>query len=1267
MNDLQTTIVRYVYFLNFFNSLNFFNFKNYVYYFHFPKSVYYFNFLNSLNFFNFKKMAYEYSEDGLIETATQQVLEELGWEVKYAWRKETLGQGGLLGRENKSEVILKRYLLAALQTLNPALPEAAYQQAIEQIAQKSADKSLANSNKEKYELLKEGVSVSFTNKKGELEKKRLRVFDFKDYEKNHFLAVRQLEIVGELYNRRPDVIGFVNGIPLVFFELKAHHTDLRNAYTDNITDYKDAIPTVFHCNAFIVLSNGTDAKVGTITSPYKFYLDWKRITEAEEGIVSLDTMLRGTCSKQNVMDIFENFLLFDESGGDVIKIMAKNHQFIGVNKVIEKAQNIEELKGRLGVFWHTQGSGKSYSMVFISQKIHRKFGGSYTFLIVVDRSELERQLYDTYTGVGAVTSKNVVAKNRENLRELLKENHRYVFTLIHKFSIDPKVENEYPLITDRKNIIVISDEAHRTQAGTFAQNMRFSGIPNASYLGFTGTPIIKDEEELTKNIFGEYVSVYDFKRAIEDGATLPLRYLNKGEKLGIENPDLDAKMIEILEQENIDDEQKRKLTYLFKKDYVVLTAHKRLDAIAKDLVWHFNERGYQGKAMFVALDKATAVRMYDLIQTHWKSYVLDLEKRIEKADDTQAQQTLKQKLKKVKETEVCVVVSPEQNEVDNFRQMDLDIATHRKKMVERDLEKEFKDEENPFRLAIVCAMWITGFDAPCVSTVYLDKPIKGHTLMQTIARANRVYDDEKENGLIVDYGNVYKQLEKAYAIYGEGGSDNANKNKNNEDTQAQQTLKQKLKKVKETEVCVVVSPEQNEVDNFRQMDLDIATHRKKMVERDLEKEFKDEENPFRLAIVCAMWITGFDAPCVSTVYLDKPIKGHTLMQTIARANRVYDDEKENGLIVDYGNVYKQLEKAYAIYGEGGSDNANKNKNNEDTTERPFELLEDLAAELNENIRATKGYLKELGFDLEDLSAATVKPMEKIANIKKAVDCVCLNESTRTTFEIMARGVFRKYKALFPEEQAKPFVRQFNAIEAIYQQLNQQTKSANVIDIILQLQQVVNESILLDNSMVKENEGVYIDLSKLDFAKLKAAFAKVERKNTLVYDLQSAVERKLEQMLKENPLRLEFYDRYKSIIDDYNKGKTLEDTLKAFDNLNDFIQDLNVEDARAMRENLTQESLAIFDLLRADKELTNAELKDVKKVATDVLEKLKAEKLNVERWRESQQITAQVKTLIFNTLQWLPQQSYSDTDVNEKTSNVYQHIYVNYPNGMRAAA
>lgn len=1060
-------------------------------------------------------MSNEYSEDNLVEAAAQQALEDLGWTVKYAWQKETFGEKGLLGREDKSEVILKRYLLKALVKLNPDLPNVAYQHAIDQIIQKAADKTLVQINKEKYTLLTKGVDVSFTNEKGELVKKKLQIFDFENPTENDFLAVRQLEVVGELYNRRPDVIGFVNGIPLVFFELKAHHTDLRNAFTDNLTDYKDTISQVFHSNAFIILSNGTDAKIGTVTSPYKFFNEWKRIEEDEEGIVSLDTMLRGTCDRNRLMDLFENFILFDDSDGDLIKIIAKNHQFIGVNKVLNKAKNIEELKGKLGVFWHTQGSGKSYSMVFIAQKIHRKFGGSYTFLLVTDRTELERQLYDTFTGVGAVTEKNVIAgsKNgisgREHLRELLSENHRYVFSLIHKFSIDPKSETEYPEITNRSNIIVISDEAHRTQAGTFARNMRFHGIPNASYLGFTGTPIIKEELELTKNIFGEYVSVYDFKRAIEDGATLPLRYLNRGEKLGIENPQLDEKMAGLIENEDLDDDQRRKLEREFKRDYPVLTSEKRLSAIAKDLVWHFNERGYQGKAMFVALDKPTAVRMYDLVMKYWPDYVADLKKRIEKAEDQQEELQLKRKLKKVEETEVCVVVSSEQNEVDKFRKMKLEIAPHRKKIVERDLEKEFKDEENPFRLAIVCAMWITGFDAPCVSTVYLDKPIKGHTLMQTIARANRVYDDEKENGLIVDYGNVYKQLEKAYSVYGEGG--------------------------------------------------------------------------------------------------------------------------------DRGGS-----------GTGG----------ESELQRPVELLEKLAEELQESIRATKGYLKELGFNLSDLMNA--KPMEKLAKINQATDAVCLNETTRAKFEIMARDVFRKYKALYPEEQIKPFIKQFNAIEAIYDQLNQKVKTADIIEIMLQLQTVVNESVFI-NEVAEPKLEEYIDLSNLDFDKLKAAFAKVNRKNTLVFDLQQAIEKKLKQMVKENPLRLEFYEKYKEIIEEYNNGKDINATKKAFDDLSDFLKTLSVEDSRAIREGLDEETLAIFDLLKKDN-LKDKEIDDVKKVAKQTLESLKAEKLKIERWRESTQLRAQVKTTIYDTLLWLPQEPYSEDEVNEKTNVIYQHIFTNYPGG-----
>ena len=1059
-------------------------------------------------------MSYEYSEDGLIEQATQDVLEELGWQVVTAWQNESFGKEGLLGRDNKSEVILSRYLLQALEKLNPNLPKTAYEQAIEQISQKIADKTLGRINKEKNDLLKNGVPVSFINDKGELVKKKLKVFNFKEYADNHFLAVRQLEVVGELYNRRPDVVGFVNGIPLVFFELKAHHTDLRNAYTDNLKDYKDTIPHIFHNNAFVILSNGTDAKVGTVTSPYKFFLDWKRIEEDEEGVVSLDTMLRGTCAPHRLMDLFENFLLFDESRGDVVKLMAKNHQYIGVNKVLENVKNIEDLKGKLGVYWHTQGSGKSYSMVFLCEKIHRKLGGAYTFLIAVDRTELENQLYDTFSGVGVVNDKHVVAgkksgiTGREHLRELLSENHRYVFTLIHKFSIDPEKESEYPLITDRKNIIVISDEAHRTQGGSYARNMRFHGLPNASYLGFTGTPIIKDEEELTKNIFGEYVSVYDFKRAIEDEATLPLRYINKGEKLDIENPALDERMAEILEDENLDEDQQKKLAYLFQKNYPILTSEPRLDAIAKDLVWHFNERGYQGKAMYVALDKPTAVRMHKLVMKYWPDYLKELEGRIKNAADQQEAQELQRKYDKVAETEVCVVVSGEQNEVDKFRKMDLDIEVHRKKMVERNLEKEFKDEDNPFRFAIVCAMWITGFDAPCVSTVYLDKPIKGHTLMQTIARANRVYDDEKENGLIVDYGNVYEQLEKAYSVYGEGTK-----------------------------------------------------------------------------------------------------------------------------------------------GQGGGKGEGK----------PVEQLAELEGELKKAIQEVKDYLKSVNFNLTDLKNA--KPMEKIGKLKEAADCVCLNETTRTSFEIMARNVFRKYKALYPEEQIKPHIKDFNAIEAIYNLLNQNVKTADVTEIMMELQSLVSDSVVVKENEVADKEGVYVDLSTLDFDKLKAAFAKTPRKNTLTYNLQQAIEKKLQQMLKENPLRLEFYDRYKEIIADYNAGKTLENTVKAFENLNDFIKDLTVEEQRAVRENLEdQEALAIFDLLREGKTLEGKELKQVKKVARETLDKLKAEKLKIERWRESRQITAQVKGVIYDNLLWLPEDAYTDEDVSLKTISVYQHIYSNYYGG-----
>lgn len=1052
-------------------------------------------------------MSYEYSEDVLIENATEEVLTELGWTVITAWKNENFGENGLLGRDNKTEVVLERHLLTALQKLNPDLPELAYTRAIEKIVQKEADKTIAQQNKAKYLLLKNGVEVSFTNADGKAQKKTLKIFDYQNYSSNDFSAIRQLEVSGELHNRRPDVIGFVNGIPLVFFELKSHAVDLRSAYEDNFRDYKDTIPHLFYHNAFVILSNGTDAKVGTVTSPYKYFLDWKRITENAEGLVSLDTMLRGTCAPENLMDIFENFLLFDESNGSIIKLMAKNHQFIGVNRVLENVNNIEDLEGKLGVYWHTQGSGKTYSMVFLCEKIHRKFGGSYTFLIVVDRTELENQAYDTFSGVGIVNNKNVLAgkkkgiTGRDHLRELLSENHRYVFSLIHKFSIDPNLETEYPLITDRKNIIVISDEAHRTQGGKYARNMRFFGLPNASFLGFTGTPIIKEDEEVTKNIFGEYVSVYDFKRAIEDEATLPLKYLNRGERLNIENPVLDEQMATILEEENLDEDQQKKLAYLFKKEYPILTSESRLRAIAKDLVWHFNERGYQGKAMFVALDKPTAVRMYEYAMEYWPAYLAELQQRISKSKDSQEEQELQRKYNLVAKTEVCVVISSEQNEIDKFKKMNLNIQSHRRKMVERNLEKEFKDEEHPFRLAIVCAMWITGFDAPAISTVYLDKPIKGHTLMQTIARANRVYDDEKENGLIVDYGNVYQQLEKAYAIYGEG---------------------------------------------------------------------------------------------------DK-----------------------------------------------GSENSGGKKE-----PKPFEQLEAMAGETKQAIAEVEKMLQKENFDLKILIDAT--SMGKIAAVNNGANAVCRNDESRAKFEIAARNVFRKYKALFPEKQAKKFTSQYNAIDAIYNKLNQKIKSADVTEVIMRLQSVVNDSIQVNT--VSEPLNVTIDLSNLDVDALRKAFEKVSRKNELVYDLNKAVEQKLEQMLRENPLRLDFYERYKEIVEEYNNGKDAEALKRSFAQLTAFIQSLSQEEKRAYRENLDEPTLSIFDLLIQNKELNKEEKEQVKKVAKDTLEILQKEKLNIPGWKESRELKASIKTTIYDQLLWLPEERYSDEEVHLKSFAVYQHIY-----------
>lgn len=599
------------------------------------------------------------NEDTLVQATTADYLEEeLGWESIYAYNNETFGKEGTLGRESDKEVILTRYLGEALVKLNPGLPDTAYQAALRQILETTVTENTLQINFEKYELIKNGVKANFRNVKGELETKTLDVFDFNNPENNHFLCVRELWVRGDLYRRRADVVGFVNGLPLMFIECKTIHKDIRHAYEKNLSDYKDTIPHLFHHNAFVILGNGVDAKIGSISSKFEHFNDWKRLAEDDLGVVDMETLLKGVCNKHNFIDLFENYTLFDESNGKLVKIVARNHQFLGVNRAIDAVNNREDLEGRLGVFWHTQGSGKSYSIVFFARKIHRKLGSHFTFLICTDRDDLDKQIYNTFAGCGLVDNDKdpCRAGSGDHLQQLLNQHKKYVFTLVQKFNKDVDPEDPY---SDRNDVIVITDEAHRTQYGRLSLNLR-NALPNASFIGFTGTPLFKDDE-ITRRVFGDYISTYDFQRAVEDNATVPLYYDARGEKLNIATDDLNEKIAAKLEEIEIEDQDvSERLERELKRDYHIITADPRLNEIAQDFVEHYSVGGQNGKAMLVCIDKITCVRMQEIIAEKWKAKIAELEKDLEKLADEQDIMDLERKLNWMRETIMAVVVSEEQ-------------------------------------------------------------------------------------------------------------------------------------------------------------------------------------------------------------------------------------------------------------------------------------------------------------------------------------------------------------------------------------------------------------------------------------------------------------------------------------------------------------------------------------------------------------------------------------------------------------------------------
>jgi len=725
-------------------------------------------------------MAKIITED-MIEQAAIELLTSLYPEYNrldcYTSNRETLPDG--TGRENKKQVVLPKVLLEKLGELNPDIPASVIERVADELSQNTHGDPL-DDNYKHYQKILYGINVKY-KKDERATAATLRLIDFKQPENNSFVVASQVWIHGSTYWRRPDLIIFVNGLPLVFIELKNSNINVKNAYDKNLTDYRHDIPWLFNYNQICVLSNAMETRLGSFSAGYEHFFEWLKLTDETENpdraaikdaYISLEYFIRGLCEPNALLDYIENFIVFDQRKGGVIKskIIAKNHQYLGVNNAFHAFENRSDLrgdqKGKLGVFWHTQGSGKSYSMVMLARKIRRKCIGNFTFLIVTDRDDLDGQIYKTFLRSSFMgEEEKCQPSNSARLREDLATNKGVLFTLIHKFRYDKG--KKYPILSERDDIVVFVDEAHRTQYKDLAENMR-TGLPNAQFFAFTGTPLL-GSKRLTNQWFGDYVSEYNFAESVKDNATVPLYYVKRVPEVELQNDFLENDFAEILEDENLTEAEQKRLENVYSQELEVIKRDDRLDAVAQHIVYHFPRRGFRGKGMAIAVDKFTAVKMYDKVQHYWKEEIKNLNAEIAKTTDVDKRAGLKALRDYMTSVQMAVVISEEDKEEEKFNKEGLSVIAHRQRMalVDEngfDIEDNFKDPNNPLSLVFVCAMWLTGFDAPSVSTLYLDKPMKSHTLMQTIARANRVFPG-KENGIIVDFLDVFKYLKRALADY----------------------------------------------------------------------------------------------------------------------------------------------------------------------------------------------------------------------------------------------------------------------------------------------------------------------------------------------------------------------------------------------------------------------------------------------------------------------------------------------------------------------
>ena len=682
-----------------------------------------------------------------IEEAALEILDSLGYEILHG--PDISPDGENPERNSYETVVLVERLKEAIDKFNPTIPDEAKEQAVKQILRTESPELVTN-NKNFHNYLVNGVDVEYRHE-GRIKGDIVNVFDFETPETNDFLAVNQFTVIEGNNNRRPDIVLFVNGLPLAVIELKNpadEEATIWSAYRQ-LQTYKEEIPSLFTYNELLVVSDGTQARAGTITSNQEWFLPWKTIDGKElapEALPQLQVLLQGMLDKGRCLDIIRNFITFEKRRRQTTKILAAYHQYHTTNKAVTKTIEAINRDKRVGVVWHTQGSGKSLTMVFYTGKLilHKKLENP-TIVLLTDRNDLDDQLFNTFCASGSLLRQSPTqAKDREDLKKSLNvASGGIVFTTIQKFFPDQK-GGTYPVLSERKNIIVIADEAHRSQyefINGFARHIR-DALPNASFIGFTGTPIELSDRS-TPAVFGDYIDIYDIQQSVEDGATVRIYYESRLAPITLkeeERPKIDPEFEEVTENEEV--YKKEKLKSKWAQLEAVVGSKKRIGLIAMDIVKHFEQRqeAIEGKAMIVCMSRRICVDLHNEIvklKPEWYS----------KEDDKGI---------------IKVIMTGSASDPQGWQE-------HvRTKQRRRELAERFKDPEDPFTIAIVRDMWLTGFDAPSLHTMYFDKPMRGHGLMQAIARVNRVFKD-KPGGLIVDYLGVAPDLKEALATYTESG------------------------------------------------------------------------------------------------------------------------------------------------------------------------------------------------------------------------------------------------------------------------------------------------------------------------------------------------------------------------------------------------------------------------------------------------------------------------------------------------------------------